>query len=354
MTTPAVSIITPVFNAGRPLAHTLRSVAAQTLEDWQHVIVDDGSTDPTTARLLEAAGAQARTTVIRTENRGPATARNTAVANARGRYLVFLDADDHLAPEFLAKTVAVLEAEPDVGVVHTWVALVGGHQGVWRTGPFALPDLLARCTIHVTALVRRELFGAVGGFDTPTPAWLSDALYGALSAYDLGPTPMTVRYGRTTYPFGGNIAFRVSAARARGGFSEIIGLRGRHQLLHEETDLCYRLEHAGGIIRYVPDAVVDHQIGTERLSPGWMLRRHYHGGESTAVFVLRNRGVLRAIWRVWWQYAQALATVPYAVRDPIDPKRFARECQRREALGYVACLVRGVARVDDLRRDMTT
>ena len=166
MTNPAVSIITPVFNAGRPLAHTLRSVAAQTLEDWQHVIVDDGSTDPTTARLLEAAGAQARTTVIRTENRGPATARNTAVANARGRYLVFLDADDHLAPEFLAKTVAVLEAEPDVGVVHTWVALVGGHQGVWRTGPFALPDLLARCTIHVTALVRRELFGAVGGFDT--------------------------------------------------------------------------------------------------------------------------------------------------------------------------------------------
>jgi glycosyltransferase involved in cell wall biosynthesis len=162
---PAVSIVTPVFDTGAALSRALDSVRAQTTGGWEHVLVDDGSTDATTIRLLDAAAARPDVVLIRGANRGPATARNLGVARARAPYLVFLDADDALAPTFLARTVPILDAEPAVGLVHTWVRLVGGHVGTWKTGPFAIPALLARCTLHVTCLVRRELVDRVGGFD---------------------------------------------------------------------------------------------------------------------------------------------------------------------------------------------
>jgi glycosyltransferase involved in cell wall biosynthesis len=162
---PRVSVIVPVYDAGRLLVRTLRSVAEQTFRDFEVVIVDDGSTDPATRVLLDAAARTPGVSVHRTPNRGPAHARNLAADRATGTYLLPLDADDWLAPTFLAHTVPLLDADPDLGVVHTWVALVGRHHGLWRTGPFGLPEMLSRCTIHVASLVRRRVWEDVGGFD---------------------------------------------------------------------------------------------------------------------------------------------------------------------------------------------
>ena len=172
MTTPRISVIMPVFNAGADLERALASVAAQRRDDVEVVCVDDGSTDPATIAALDAAAKRPGVTVYRTPNRGPSAARNLAIEHARGIYVLPLDADDWLAPDYLAKTVPVLDAEPDVGIVHTWIGLVGGHHGVWRTGRFALPELLVRCTIHVTALYRRALWVDVGGYD---PAFVETA-----------------------------------------------------------------------------------------------------------------------------------------------------------------------------------
>jgi glycosyltransferase involved in cell wall biosynthesis len=165
VTAPRISIITPVFDAGPDLERALASVAAQRRDDVEIVCVDDGSTDAATLAILDAAAKRPGISVRRTPNRGPSAARNLAVEHARGAYVLPLDADDWLAPDYLAKTVPILDAEPDVGIVHTWIGLVGGHHGVWRTGPFALPELLVRCTIHVTSLYRRALWVDVGGYD---------------------------------------------------------------------------------------------------------------------------------------------------------------------------------------------
>jgi glycosyltransferase involved in cell wall biosynthesis len=162
---PRVSVIVPVFNAGRWLEQALASVAAQTFRDREVVIVDDGSTDAATLACLEAAATRPDVTVHRTENHGPAAARNLAVERARGDLILPLDADDALAPAYLAKTVAALDAAPPADVCYTWIGLVGGHQGTWRTGGFSVPELLARCTVHVTALYRRAVWEAVGGYD---------------------------------------------------------------------------------------------------------------------------------------------------------------------------------------------
>jgi len=276
------------------------------------LVVDNASRDGTPALLADLTRRHAP--VLRVAHEpvlGLSAARNRALAEVRGAVAAFLDDDAVPRPGWLAALLAPFDA-PAVGCV-------GG-----RIIPY---------------------------FQGPPPPWLSPPLYPALSAYDAGDEPRRLRYGHESYPFGANIAFRVDAARAIGGFSTRVGLRGRQQLLHEETDLCYRLEQAGGDIRYAPAACVDHWIAAERLTPEWFLERHAQGGRSAAIFVLRSRGLLRALWRVRWLYARHLAAAPYLPREPIDPARFARECQRREALGYVAGLVRALPRLRALRRD---
>src|SRR5262249_54488093 len=156
------------------------------------------------------------------------------------------------------------------------------------------------------------------------------------------------------YPFGANISFRVAAARAAGGFSTAVGPLGRHQLVFDETDLCFRLDQDGWEIRYAPDAVVDHLVLPGRPRPHWVPRRSRGGGGSAAVSVPRKRRLARALGRIWWRHRGALATRPYTVREPIDPERFARECRRREALGYLAGLVRALPHLRALRRDLPT
>ena len=162
---PRVSIVIPVFDAGRYLARALASAAAQTYRDFEVMVVDDGSTDPRTRAILQRASGSPGVTVYRTENRGPSAARNFAIERARGEYILSLDADDYLAPAYLERTVPLLDADPALGVVYTWVGLVGGHHGVWKTGGFSLSKLLSRCTIHVTSLYRRRLWEEVGGYD---------------------------------------------------------------------------------------------------------------------------------------------------------------------------------------------
>jgi len=276
------------------------------------LVVDNASTDETPARLAELAREGAPTLRVVCEPRlGLSAARNRGLVEARGDVVAFLDDDAVPRPGWLRALLAPYNARN--------VACVGGC-----------------IRLHFLA---------------PPPPWLPPALHHALGAFDPGGAARELRYGHENYPYGGNISFRGTDARARGGFSTHIGLRGRRQLQHEETDLCYRLEQAGGAIHYTPAAVVDHWVLPDRLRPEWFLARHWQGGQSAALFVLRNRGLLRALWRVRWLYARHLVAVPYVPREPIDPARLVQECRRREALGYLAGLVRTVPRLRALRRN---
>jgi glycosyltransferase involved in cell wall biosynthesis len=308
---PAVVVCT--HDRAEVLARVIEPAVAEARGNGAEVlVVDNASTDGTSALLVDLARRHAPTLrVVREPELGLSVARNRALAEARGDVVAFLDDDAVPRPGWLA---ALLEPYAD-----PHVACVGG-----------------RILLH---------------FPAPPPPWLTPALYPALSAFDLGDRPQRIRYGQADYPYGANISVCVAAARAQSGFSTRVGLRGQSQLQHEETDLCYRLEHAGGEIRYAPDAIVDHWISSERLTPAWFLTRHRRGGESAAIFVLRNRGLLRALWRIRWLYARHLLRAPYTPREPIDAGRFAAECRRREALGYVAGLARALPQLRALRRE---
>mgnify|MGYP001577293983 CR=1 FL=1 len=198
---PSVSIIMPVYNAGALLDRAIKSVFAQTFRDFELVIVDDGSTDAATRRRLDGLRGQPNVRVHTQANRGPSHARNFAIADAHGHYICPLDADDWLHPRFLEKTAQALDTSPSHAIAHTWVRKVGDHTGVWRTGPFELPVLLARCTLHVTALYRRQVWMTVGGYDAQFKDgaedwdfWISAASRG----YTACELPETLAYYRRT------------------------------------------------------------------------------------------------------------------------------------------------------------
>jgi glycosyltransferase involved in cell wall biosynthesis len=167
---PAVSVIVPCYNLGAFLDEAVGSVLAQSFQDFEILIVDDGSTEEATRALL-ATYERPRTSVFRTENRGLAAARNFLIARARGRYLCALDADDKLHPHYLEKTVAVLDGDPSLAFASTRLQMFGEIEGLWPDDERCdLTTLLCEDTVHTAALVRRDAVIAVGGYDVAMPA----------------------------------------------------------------------------------------------------------------------------------------------------------------------------------------
>ncbi|WP_176828186.1 glycosyltransferase family 2 protein [Ruegeria marina] len=109
MSPPTLSVIVPVHDVQDHIGSCLESLKAQTLTDFEAIVVDDGSTDDSPARLRAAIGGDPRFRVVRQENRGLSGARNTGLDLARGAVIGFLDGDDRFAPEFLSRMMAALE-----------------------------------------------------------------------------------------------------------------------------------------------------------------------------------------------------------------------------------------------------
>lgn len=167
MNAPLASIVVPAYNATATLTATLKSLVAQTFDDFEIVVIDDGSSDGT-ADLAKSFN-DARIRVISQANRGLAGARNSGIHHARGRYIGFCDADDLWLPEKLERHVAHLEADPNVGISFAGSELVDGTGR--PLGLFQSPKLTGITARHVfcrnpigngsAAVVRRAAFDAI-------------------------------------------------------------------------------------------------------------------------------------------------------------------------------------------------
>jgi len=159
-----VSVVIPCYNHGAFLEEAVDSVLAQTFDDFEIVVVDDGSSDPGTCELLDTFQ-RPRTRVLRTENRGVASARNTGIRSAKGRYILPLDADDLIAPSYLEKAVAIMEADAAVGIVYCEHEMFGAHTGSPGLAEYDPATLLCANQIHAGALFRSSDWQRVGGYD---------------------------------------------------------------------------------------------------------------------------------------------------------------------------------------------
>lgn len=167
---PKVSVVIPAYNAMTYLPETVESVWRQTFNDFEVLIIDDGSSD----QIGEWASliTDPRLKLISQENQGLSGARNTGIAKAQGEYIAFLDADDVWEPTKLEKQVRCLEDNPAVGLAYSWTAYIdekGKSTGrvmtadaegdVWR-------QIIERNIIDCpSVVVRRCCFETVGVFD---------------------------------------------------------------------------------------------------------------------------------------------------------------------------------------------
>jgi glycosyltransferase involved in cell wall biosynthesis len=171
MATPLVTVLIPCFNQGHFLAECLNSLHAQTVHDWQALIVDDASTDGTTPAMCDRFASDRVAVLHLPHNHGRATARQVAVQQARGEFVLRLDADDCVTADYLEKTLPRFDDGPRVGFVYTDYRHFGTRSGVMRFERYDEATLYRRQVAPNGALVRKA-------------AWLSSA--GHRDEYNIG------------------------------------------------------------------------------------------------------------------------------------------------------------------------
>lgn len=167
---PRVSVIIPMYNAAPYLAETLASVYAQTYQDFEILLVDDGSTDNS---LAVAHSFESRARIFTQSNNGPSAARNLGFKHAQGEYLAWLDSDDLWHPDLLKAQVSYLDANSQVALVYaeSWAFIQYGTRRVVvdKVGYTIKPDLklllYGDCIPTNTILLRRSCYEQVGGMN---------------------------------------------------------------------------------------------------------------------------------------------------------------------------------------------
>ena len=208
-------------------------------QPWEFLVIDNASSDAT-PRLLAAtdwwpSGAAVR--IVREEKLGLSNARNRALREARGDYLLFMDDDETPDPAWLTAYEQVMrEHQPD--------ALGGRIEVLFEDG--ARPPWL-----------QDELLGFLGKLDHGAARWLTEPA-----------TPI----------FGGNFAFRRSVFERIGDFDTALGRQGAANIGGEDTEIYRRLLEHRCRVRWVPQAIIHHRIQTPKLRRGYFLDLHFRQG----------------------------------------------------------------------------
>lgn len=172
-----VSVIIPTYNRAGTLMRSIQSVIRQSYPEWELIIVDDGSTDATSDLVRPLAEQDMRIRYIQCpENKGQAAARNTGIRASKGEYIAFQDSDDCWMPDKLQKQVSMMEAHPEYGIVYGQVVydesgILSAPYPPVSAGEQVFEACLKQNQIGTpTMLVRKEVFDAIGLFDTSLAA----------------------------------------------------------------------------------------------------------------------------------------------------------------------------------------
>lgn len=174
---PAVSVVTPFFNTPAAIfAETARALLRQSLQQWEWIVVDDGSDDAEALRALAAlrSSADPRVRVLAQPNRGVSAARNAGAAAARAPLIFFLDSDNLLAPTALEKLAWSLAGRPASAFAGGWSVIFGEEELLWRHGFGSRLRFPAVNTVASNAMARAGALAALGGFDEARRAGLED------------------------------------------------------------------------------------------------------------------------------------------------------------------------------------
>ena len=259
---PPVTVLIPAYNAARTIERALASVWRQDYPEMQVIVIDDGSSDDTVARVEKMRGRGLR--LIRlTQNRGVSAATNAGIGEAKGDYIAFLDADDEWLNDKLSKQLPIIESHPEMSFISCGVQFVDPQGRVLRSCGIDLPPhsarefwraLLVRTYIAKPAVVARRIkLLEVGGFDETLAVgedqdmWIKLALAGEvgfvteiLVRVHESSDSLTKRYGAREDEFGlpmirdhlSQLAPRLSRREIRQIMGERYGAMGRNIYAH--------------------------------------------------------------------------------------------------------------------------
>jgi glycosyltransferase involved in cell wall biosynthesis len=173
---PKLSVIIASYNHQDYIAETLRSLEQQTFQDFEIIIVDDGSTDKTVEVVKNT---QSRSQIYTQENQGVVAARNRGIDLAKGKYICFVDSDDVVLPERFAKQVALLDGNNELGMVYADALIIdskGNKIGKFSdVYPIVDGDVAQMLALHycftpmITVMVRADVLRKTGPFERPGP-----------------------------------------------------------------------------------------------------------------------------------------------------------------------------------------
>ncbi len=160
---PAVSVILPTFNRAKLILRSVESVICQTFENWELVIIDDGSTDETYGVLEKLVLADERLIYLKHSNRKLPISLNTGLKIASGEYVAFLGSDDEFKPDHLKLRVEYLNSHPEIDLLHGGVEIIG-DPFVKDKNDQSKKIHLSECVIGGTFIGKREMFLELDGF----------------------------------------------------------------------------------------------------------------------------------------------------------------------------------------------
>jgi glycosyltransferase involved in cell wall biosynthesis len=291
MSAPRITAAICTYNRYDTLGLAIESLTRQSLaaDDFEIVVVDNSPDHRQSAEIARDYRGIANLRWLIEKTPGLSNARNVATREAASPLIAFMDDDAVASPEWLSKLIAAFDA---FGAV---CQIVGG-----RVDP---------------------IWGA------PQPAWLPDSLLGNVSVVNWGGKERFAAKGE--WVAGTNIAFRVEALKASGGFSVNLGrTRGGQALLsNDETDVIDRMTAKGGKLVYSPGAFVSHLVPAERLTQAWFRRRV--AWQAVSDYVLDQQALFEKAPNYWRGVTEFYARLPPQHRTPrglyvdqTDPEMF--------------------------------
>ena len=263
---PIISAIICTHNRADLVTLAIQSLFRQTLpvDQFEIIVVNNASTDNTEmviARLAAQAPKGLTYRYIHEGRQGLSHARNAGVAQARGRYVAFLDDDGIAVPGWLQAFIDTFALSDKIGAVG------GPISAIWMK---------------------------------PRPQWISDRLAAYFSVLDLGTQAHRYCPEKNEWLGGGNLAVLRSFLANGNQFSTRLGRTGKSLLSNEETHLLQRIVAQGLEAWYQPAAGIDHHVHAERVNRIWLLRRCFWQGVSNAVMAHADRDAARvADLRPW-------------------------------------------------------
>jgi glycosyltransferase involved in cell wall biosynthesis len=166
---PLLSIIIPCYNSEKTLGETLASVYNQNFENWEAIIVNDGSKDNLESVAQYWAEKDKRFRYFEKKNGGLGSARNYGIRKAKGEFILPLDSDNMVRPNFFGNALKIFRTDEKIGVIYGDAQYFGERDTVWQVGNYNKFRLSHSNYIDACAIIRQSLFHELGGYDEDLP-----------------------------------------------------------------------------------------------------------------------------------------------------------------------------------------